>query len=410
VSSRSVFADGHANLSTSNELHTGFVLTSGSGSVTLSRLYQAMPQVLDYIDYTNLAPNYSYGSVPDGQNFFRQAFAFATPGATNNTAIPYSFIPYASIGWVYTQDFDSLPNPGMTSVNADNPVTINSTTYSLANPLDFAFTASATGPGGLGLAQMAGWYGSAALQDRFGATSGDQTTGGELSFGLPGSSNRALGLLATSSTGATAFGAKFINHTTATLKCIDVQVTGEVWRQSNLPKTLECYYFIDLTGAGTFPAGPTALLPSLNVQFPTVAAAAGGVAVDGTGPANQTNLTVVGQTIGDWPPGTALWLVWQMTDSTGKAQGLAIDNFSLSASDQTPHNPITLSAQATNGNLVIYWPTQSGQIYLVEYTDDLASRAWSPLSGPILGTGVPILVTNSLALSTQRYFRVKPVP
>jgi hypothetical protein len=405
-----VFADGHADLSTSNELHTGFVLTSGSGSVALSRLYQGLPQVLDYVEYTNLPPNYSYGSVPDGQSFFRQTFAFASPGATNNTAIASSFIPYANIGWVYTQDFDSLPDPGMTSVNTANPVTINGTTYSLANPLDFALTASATSAGGLGLAQMAGWFGSAALLERFGATSGDQTTGGQLSFGLPGSSNRALGLLATSTTGATAFGAKFINQTTTTLKYINLQVTGEVWRQSNLPKSLQCYYFIDLTGAATFPAGPTALLPSLDVDFPTVATAVGGAAVDGTAPANQTNLTVIGQAISDWPPGAALWLVWQMTDFTGKAQGLAIDNFSLSASDQAPYNPVSLSAEATDGNLVLSWPTQAGQTYQVEYTDDLMSGAWSPLSGPLLGTGVPILVTNSLALSTQRFFRVKPVP
>ena len=32
---------------------------------------------------------------------------------------------------------------------------------------------------------------------------------------------------------------------------------------------------------------------------------------------------------GHWPPGTALWLVWQMTDSTGKAQGLGIDNVAI---------------------------------------------------------------------------------
>ena len=405
-----VFADGNANLSTSNELHTSFLLTSGSGSVALSRLYQGLPQVVDYIDYTNLLPNYSFGSVPDGQSFFRQAFAFATPGTANNPASPNSFIPYASIGWIYTQDFDSLPNPGMTSVNTANPVTINSTTYSLANPLDLAFTASSTSAGGFGLAEMAGWYGSAALLERFGATSGDQTTGGQLSFGLPGSSNRALGLLATSSTGATAFGAKFINQTTTTLKYINLQVTGEVWRQSNLSKILQCYYFIDLTGAATFPAGPTALLPNLNVRFPTVATAVGGEAVDGTAPANQTNLTVIGGAIADWPPGAALWLVWQMADFAGKAQGLAIDNFSLSASERPPYNPVSLSAQATDDNLVISWPTQSGQTYQVEYTDDLTSGAWLPLSGPLLGTGVPLLVTNSLAFSTQRFFRVKPVP
>jgi hypothetical protein len=146
------------------------------------------------------------------------------------------------------------------------------------------------------------------------------------------------------------------------------------------------------------------------VRFPTVATAVGGEAVDGTAPANQTNLTVIGGAIADWPPGAALWLVWQMADFAGKAQGLAIDNFSLSASERPPYNPVSLSAQATDDNLVISWPTQSGQTYQVEYTDDLTSGAWLPLSGPLLGTGVPLLVTNSLALSTQRFFRVKPVP
>ena len=88
---------------------------------------------------------------------------------------------------------------------------------------------------------------------RFGATDGDQTTGGQISFGLPGSSNRALGLLATSSTGGTAFGVRFINGTGITLTRMNLQFTGEVWRQSNLPKTLQFYYFIDPTGIARFP-------------------------------------------------------------------------------------------------------------------------------------------------------------
>jgi len=103
--------------------------------------------VLDYINYTNLATNYSYGSFPDGQSFGRQAFFHATPGATNDgtSMPPPSFIPYATAGAVYTQNFDSLPNPGVVSVNTANPVTINGITYSLANPFDFAFPAVASG-------------------------------------------------------------------------------------------------------------------------------------------------------------------------------------------------------------------------------------------------------------------------
>ena len=33
-------------------------------------------------------------------------------------------------------------------------------------------------------------------------------------------------------------------------------------------------------------------------------------------------------------PGEALWLIWEMADATGKAQGLAIDNLTFSATAQ----------------------------------------------------------------------------
>ena len=380
-----VFADGQAGLSTSNELHTSFVLTSGSGCVALSRLYQGLPQVLDYIDYTNLLPNYSYGSVPDGQSFYRQVFFHATPGASNNAVIPPSFIPYTTVGSVYSQQFDSLPNPGLTSVNSDNPVVINGITYSLANPFDFAFPSSTAGSnGGLGLPGLAGWYGWAAAAAKFGATDGDQTTGGVISFGLPDSPKRALGLLATSSTGATAFGAKFINLTTNTLNCINLQFTGEVWRQSSLPKTLQCFYFIDPTATAPFSMSRTAALPELGVNIPTVPADLGGVAVDGTLALNQTSLGVVRRLITDWPPGAALWLVWEMADATGKAQGLAITDLSFSATAQPILTPVPLTLQFSSAtNLVIAWPAPAGQSYQLEYKDDLSSGAWTHSGQPI---------------------------
>ena len=334
-----IFADSQTNLSTTNELHTSFTLPSSNGSLALSRLYNSQPQVLDYIDYANLLPNWSYGSFPDGQSFVRQAFFQPTPGGTNNgTSVPPpSFIPYLTAGDVYTQNFDSLPNPGLTSVNSANPVTINGITYSLSNPFDFAFPVSASGNnGGLGLSSLAGWYGladpTASVGTRFGATDGDQTTGGQISFGLPGSPNRALGLLATSTTGYTAFGAKFINGTSQTLRFMTLQVTGEIWRQSDLPKTLEFYYFIDPSATNVFSTSATAFLPALNVSFPTVPADVGGAAVDGTAALNQTNLAVFDQVITNWAPGAALWLVWEMASPAGKSQGLAIDNLSFSAS------------------------------------------------------------------------------
>jgi hypothetical protein len=405
-----IFADGLTSLSTTNELHANFILPAGTGSLALTRLVtNGQQQVLDFVDYPNINPNDSYGSFPDGQSFNRQEFFQATPGAPNNgTATPPpSFIDYTAPGSVYTQNFDSLPDPGAASVNTANPVTINGVTYSLANPYDFAFPVIASGSsGGLGISALAGWYGTSALLSRFGATDGDQTTGGQLSFGPPNSSNRALGLLATSTTGGTAFGVRFINGTAITLTRMNLQFTGEVWRQSDKSKTLQFYYFIDPTGTNAFPGTATAYLPGLNVGFPTVSADSGGVAVDGTSPLNQTNLSVLNQAITNWSPGAALWLVWQMTDNTGKAQGLGIDNLSFSASIPLS---VPVNIQISGTNLFLNWSGAAGQTYQLEYKNNLTDPAWTPLGSPVTGTGETLTITNNFGASLQRFFRLRLV-
>jgi hypothetical protein len=405
-----VFADALESLSDSNQLHTSFTLSSGSGSLALSRVYNNQPQVLDYVDYSNIELDHSYGSLPDGQSFYRQEFAIATPGGTNNAASLPSFIAYTSPGWVYTQNFDTLPDPGATSVNSANPVTINGVVYSLGNPFAFADSIIASGAGGLGISQLTGWYGLSRLTAKFGATDGDQTTGGQISFGLPSSSNRALGLLATSSTGATAFGARFINETAQNLSFITVQFTGEIWRQSNLPKTLECHCYIDPTGTAPFSTSQTGLLPTLNVSFPTDPAAVGGVAVDGTSIVNQTNLIAINQPIVNWAPGAALWLVWEMSDPTGKAQGLGVDNLSFLASSQSMPTPVPVEFQTTSTNLLMSWTGLAGQTYQVEYKDDLAAGFWTPLGTPLTGTGSLLGFTNDFSQASQRFFRLTILP
>lgn len=405
-----IFADTLTNLTTTNELHASFTLPSRTGSLALTRVANnGQAQVLDFVDYTDINLNDSYGSYPDGQSFSRQEFFQPTPGTTNNGSAtpPPSFIAYTSPGSIYTQNFNTLPNPGALSINADNPVTNNGVIYSLANPFDFAFPVIATGnSGGLGIAALAGWYGSGVLSAKFGATSGDQTTGGDLSFGLPNNSNRALGLLATSSTKGTAFGVRFVNGTGMTLNRINVQLTGEVWRQSNLAKTLQFFYLVDLTGTNTFSTNATALVPALNVSLPTLGSAVNGVAVDGTAAINQTNLSVLNQAITNWPPGAALWLGWQMTDSTGKAQGLAIDNLSFSAS--VPLS-VPLTIQTVGTNLFLNWPGVGGQTYQLEYKDDLNAPAWTALGNAVTGTGGTLALTNNFGVSPQRFFRLRLV-
>jgi len=330
-------------------------------------------------------------------------------------------VAYGAAGSVYAQNFDALPNPGASSVNSDNPVTLNGVTYFLGDPFGFALPVDSSGTSlgadGLGLTNsMAGWYGladpAANVGTRFGATDGDQTTGGQISFGLPNSTNRALGLLATSSTGYTAFGLKLLNGTSQTLNRISLQFTGELWRQSNLPKTLEFYYLVDPTATNAFSTNATAFLPVLNASFATLATAVGGTAVDGTAATNQATFGVTDQAITDWAPGAALWLVWEMANPAGKSQGLAIDDLTFSAFNSIAlTNQPVLSLQpvrSTRGfanQFVISWVAAGVPYQLLTTTNLTLPAAWHPAAGAPTQTN-DVSYFNVACTNTAQFFRL----
>ncbi|HEY5913330.1 MAG TPA: lamin tail domain-containing protein [Verrucomicrobiae bacterium] len=83
-----VWADGQAQQTANAVLHTNFRLPPGNGALALSRFVSNSLQIVDYLTYMTLPANYSYGDVPDGQPFYREPMYRATPGATNNAALP----------------------------------------------------------------------------------------------------------------------------------------------------------------------------------------------------------------------------------------------------------------------------------------------------------------------------------
>jgi hypothetical protein len=423
-----VAAQVNAANAASFSVNSGATITNGFAYLTGQAPFNVNTIVIDGSSYTpawttvtgwTLAVPLQNGTnVLNLTGFNRSGQAIA--GDTNTISVVYTgvgappldHIVYSQASMVYTQNFDSLPDPGAISVNTTNPVTINGVTYFLANPYCFGEPIGINGnTGGLGLPAMAGWYGSSVSLARFGATDGDQTTGGQLSFGSPNSSNRALGLLATSTTDATAFGVKFVNGTTSILNEINVQLTGEVWRQSNLPKTLQFYYFVDSSDTSTFPPSASAFIPALNVTFPTVAAYIGGNATNGTLAVNQSSLGVANQVITSWLPNAALWLVWQMTDSTGKAQGLGIDNLSFSASVVPANVPLPplVVRQSSGANFTISCSSVTGLNYQLQYNNNLGTTNWVALGGSVPGTG-NLLSFSINATNAQRFFRVQILP
>ncbi len=78
-----IFVDGQPLLTTATELHASFQLPAGSGSVALCRLENGQPKVLDYVNYSRVGTNHSYGSFPDGQPIERMELLTASPGALN---------------------------------------------------------------------------------------------------------------------------------------------------------------------------------------------------------------------------------------------------------------------------------------------------------------------------------------
>jgi hypothetical protein len=392
-----------------------------SGSATLN--YQWQFNDGDIANQTNPTLSLTCLSVTNQGNYRVRVFNGA--GSTNSqeamlTVIvpPTSWVPYAIPGQVCTQAFDLLPNPGLNSVNADNPVTINGTTYVLSNPFDFAFPASPCGalPGGLGLSgTLAGWYGLSGGTAQAGASAGDQSTGGVISFGLTNSpaasTNRALGLLATSSSGSTAFGVKFINQTTDTLTRMTLHFTGELWRQSAVAKTLAVAYWIDPTATNTLSTNITAALASLNVsfRFPTNSEATTPIPMDGTASSNQVSLGVINTPITNWPPGAALWLTWQMDDAAGKGQGLAIDDLTFSASTAPIIVPASLNIQVFGTKIVLSWPA-AGTGYVLQNESDLTqTNGWSTVGQPVVPTNSLNTVTLPVSAGSE-FYRSKQMP
>ena len=115
-----------------------------------------------------------------------------------------------------------------------------------------------------------------------------------------------------------------MNTSTNTLTCFSVAYTGELWRQSDLPKTVSFYYYLDPAGpTSIFTTNYTAWVTNLNIAFPYRLR---GLERRRRGrhsrhQPDQPRCPQCSPITNGWASGAALWLAWEMLDDTGKAQG-----------------------------------------------------------------------------------------
>lgn len=180
---------------------------------------------------------------------------------------------------------------------------------------------SSTTPSGWSFAES-----GANANSSFLAGTGSGTAGDTYSFGATGNSDRAFGELTTSTLNST-IGAQFRNGGTTSIQSLAISYNGEQWRLGAIGRTdrLDFQYSLDAASLST---GTWTNLDALDFLSPVTSGSTG--AKNGNLAANRTQVTgvVTGLSVG---LNHDMWIRWRSSEITGADDGLAIDDFSLTA-------------------------------------------------------------------------------
>lgn len=200
-----------------------------------------------------------------------------------------------------------------------------------------------------------GWAMSTAT---YTADTGSSTTGGMKSYGSTGSSERALGSLASGTTGTLFYGAEFQNKTGGIIDSLDIIYTGEQWRRgANTPQRAETLFFeysLNATsvidGLATWTGVSTLDFTSPNATTTSASALNGNLGA---------NKTALGDTINGSlmiANNATFWIRYRDPDNSGNDHGLAVDDFSLTPQGIIPEpSSAILLAVGVMAFALAYW-------------------------------------------------------
>jgi hypothetical protein len=406
-----VWADGEPGETTTGNWHASFTLDGASGSVALVRLIDGKPQIMDYLNYADVAPDQSYGDYPDAQPFERRVFDRATPGASNLvppvTVVINEWMANNSPGLGgypdpidgHYDDWIELFNPG------ENPMDISGLylTDNLANRTQWRIPDGTVIPG----------HGFRLIWADDDLEQNGQGTNGDLhaSFKLE-RNGEAIGLFALVGTN---------------LIQIDAVTFGPQFNNASEGR------YPDAAAARQFMATPTPRAPNLPGNtvptLPLIPDQIANVGQDWTYVIAATDPDVPPQTldfslIGMPPLGVALdplsgLLTWSPTPDqigTNLITVQVTDNGTPGLSALRSFNVVVIEAlllehitRLPTGEMSFTVGVTVGKTYRTEYKDDLGAPEWTPL-GPD-----QVAVTNQLTLtftpdaSPQRFYRVVQV-
>src|SRR5688572_2855285 len=178
---------------------------------------------------------------------------------------------------------------------------------------------------------------SARVNQQYAVDTGLSSTGDTYSYGADGThpdTDRAFGMLR-SGTIISIIGSSFSNNTGSAIESLDVSYVGEEWRLGATGGRMDQLNFEYSTDATSLTTGSWTTVTALNFVTPNTTGTA--TLKDGNDPVNRTSLasTISGLNI---PNGATFWVRWTDVDASGADDGLAIDDFSLTANG-TPAAP-----------------------------------------------------------------------
>jgi regulation of enolase protein 1 (concanavalin A-like superfamily) len=399
-----IFADGQPGLSTLSELHANFTLASSVGSVLLSRIgTNVQPEVLDYITYTNLGADRSYGSIPDAQIFSRREMTYATPGATNNGAsapitvfinewMADNLSTYADPADQDFEDWFELYNPGTNAVDLGGYYLSDDST----DPLKFQVPL-----GGFYIVPPQGYLLVWADEE----PEQNQTNHADLhvDFRLSkGGEQIVLSAADRTTIDRVTFGAQTTDRTEGRLpdgtSTILQLVTPSPLHPNigaNHAPTLTAIADRLLVVGQTLTLTATASDSDLPVQTLTFALKPGA-------PADATLNSFSGQL--QWTPTSTGAANFEITVSDS-----GIPSLSASESFTVTVHPVPglTNLAVTASGFEVTFPSLIGLKYQLEYADDLLDGSWIPATAQVAGTGGPLSLTAPAAAPRQRFYRLR---
>jgi predicted extracellular nuclease len=201
-----------------------------------------------------------------------------------------------------------------------------------------------------------GWYAS---RTTYNAGTGSSNAGALYSFGSTGDADRALGSVASNTTGNLFYGVRLTNDTDSVIPTLDISYFGEQWRNGGNTdaQRLDFQYQI---GAANLTEGNWLDFDQLDFTSPIATATAG--ALDGNASVNRQSVsaTLTGISLA---PGEDIWLRWLDANDAGNDHGLAIDDFSVSAGNVTVQPGIALVE--TGGNTEVNEEGETTDTYTI---------------------------------------------